>query len=136
MKSDIYKAGGILIKDRKLLVERSQGKDIFLTPGGRIEEGETAREALVRELFEEFRIKVLDSDLEEFGTFTSRSATSGDKILTMYVFFVKSWEGEPTPDNEIEEILWIDSSFLGKIKIGSIFEHEVIPRLKDKNLID
>src|SRR5688500_4909971 len=48
-RGDIYKAAGILIKDRKTVVERSQGKPVFVQPGGRIEEGETAEQALVRE---------------------------------------------------------------------------------------
>src|SRR4051812_20782408 len=50
---DIHKAGGIIIRDKKLLVERSKGKDFFKTPGGSIELGETPKQALVRELLEE-----------------------------------------------------------------------------------
>jgi len=33
----IHKAAGILIKDRKLLVEKSHNKQIFIAPGGSIE---------------------------------------------------------------------------------------------------
>ncbi len=38
---DIHKAAGIIIRDKKLLVERSKGKEFFIAPGGTIEEGET-----------------------------------------------------------------------------------------------
>ena len=49
---DIHKSGGVLIKDRRLLVTRSKGKDIFIAPGGKLEEGETAVQAIVREMME------------------------------------------------------------------------------------
>jgi 8-oxo-dGTP diphosphatase len=71
---DIHKAGGIIIRDRKLLLERSKGKSIFINPGGKVEPGETVTEALVRELMEEFRIKVRQEDLEVFGTFYAPAA--------------------------------------------------------------
>ncbi len=48
--SDIYKSAGILIKDRRLLVEKSFGKNFYIAPGGSIEPGETEEKALVREL--------------------------------------------------------------------------------------
>lgn len=134
--SDIHKAAGIIIRDKKLLVERSEGKDFFIAPGGSIEEGETPKQALVRELMEEFQIVVRENDLVEFDTFRAQAAGQEHRIVKMEVFVVNSWEGEPTPDNEVEEIRWITSAPEKGVKIGSIFEHEVIPRLKTDNLID
>lgn len=132
---DIHKAGGVLIQDRQFLVERSKGKEIFIAPGGSIEPGETPEQALVRELMEEFQVTVKEEDLEEFGTFYAQAAGQEDKRVRMDVFLVKKWQGEPTPDNEVEEIRWINSN-PGAIALGSIFEHEVLPRLKQSDLID
>lgn len=132
----IHKAAGIIIQDRKLLVERSIGKELFIAPGGKIEEGETPKQALVRELMEEFQIEVDEEDLTEFGTFRAVAAGQTDKIVEMEVFIVERWQGEPTADNEVEEIRWITSRPEEGIAIGSIFEHEVIPRLVAGNLID
>ncbi len=133
---DIYKAAGILIKDRKLLIEKSENKEFFIAPGGSIEEGETPKEALVRELWEEFNIKVSASDFEEFGHFHAKAAGQEENIVHMNVFIVKKWEGEPSPHAEVREIMWVTSDIPKDIKIGSIFEHEVIPRLKSLGLID
>lgn len=133
---DIHKAGGIIVKDRKLLLERSKGKELFINPGGKVEAGETVTQALVRELMEEFRITVAEADLEPFGTFYAPAAGQEHKWLQMDLFMVKRWEGEPTPDNEVEEILWVSSEFPPGVRTGSIFEHEVVPRLKALNLID
>ncbi len=133
---DIHKSAGIIIKDKKLLVERSKGKDFFISPGGSIEGDETSKQALIRELKEEFQIEVTINDLDFFGTFTAKAAGQNNKSLIMDVFIVTKWQGTPTPDNEVEEILWIDSNIPANIKVGSIFEHEVIPRLKKLGLID
>src|SRR3989344_6656545 len=102
---DIYKAGGILIKDRKFLVTRSRGKDIFYAPGGRIEQGEDPETALVRELEEELSIRVKKDCLKPFGTFLHPSAGKNHLTIKMAVFLVEAWEGEIVPSHEIEECL-------------------------------
>jgi len=91
---------------------------------------------LVRELLEEFKIKVKVSDLEKFGTFRHPAAGQDGKMVCMEVFLVKAFSGEIIPDNEVEEVRWITSNVPKEIKVGSIFEHEVIPRLKEEGLID
>lgn len=133
---DIHKSGGIIIRDRKLLVERSFGKEFFIAPGGSIELGETPRQALVRELQEEFAIDVDENNLVEFGTFFAEAAGRDGKTLRMDVFTVQGWDGEPRPNSEVEEIRWITSDIPGDMRVGSIFEHEVVPRLKQQDLID
>jgi len=133
---DIYKAGGILIQDRKFLVTRSRGKDIFYAPGGRIEQGEDSEGALVRELEEELSIRVKKEHLKPFGTFLHPGAGEDHFTIKMDVFLVEAWEGEIVPGHEIEEFLWITSHPPSNLKIGSIFGEEVLPRLKAKGLID
>ena len=135
---DIRNSGGILIKDRKLLVVRQKDKDFFIAPGGKLIGSETPVEALVRELNEEICIDVQPNDLSDFGGFTAPATGAEDKLLQMNVYLVNRWQGEITINEKdrVCEFRWIDSSDLGKIQLGSIFEHEVLPRLKNMNLID
>ena len=135
-KVDIHKAGGILIQNRKFLISRSKGKNSFISPGGKLEPGETPGEALVRELDEEFNVEIELKDLEKFGTFYAPAAEQEDRYLQMDIFLVNQWKGEIQANNEIEEILWINSSIPDQIKLGSVFQHEVLPRLKHEGLID
>ena len=134
-KIDIHKAGGILLKDRKILVCRQKGWGFF-APGGRVEAGETSEEALKRELKEECTIEVALKDLEKFGTFYALAAGQEGKYLQMDVFLVKRWEGEIQPSGEIEEIRWIDSHVPEGGELGSVIEHDVLPRLKKEDVID
>ncbi len=134
--SDIYKAAGIIIRDRKLLVERSKDKRFFIAPGGSIEPGETPEQALVRELMEEFTVSIVEQDLTEFGEFSAEAAGQEHRIVHMKVFVVAKFRGEPKPSSEVEEIAWVTSKNEHNLPLGSIFEHEVIPRLKKKDLID
>lgn len=132
---DIHKAAGILIRGKKLLVERSKGKKFFIAPGGSVEEGESVEQALVRELVEEFQIETDEKDFGYFDTFYAAAAGQEHKVVRMDVYRVSKWKGEPTADSEVEEVAWIDSSDVGEIAIGSIFEKEVIPRLASEGLI-
>jgi mutator protein MutT len=135
-RGDIYKAAGIIIQNRKLLHEKSLGKPAFIAPGGRIEAGETPRQALVRELKEELSITVNEADLEPFGIFTADAANHPGQKVHMEVFLVKQWQGEITPAAEVEELRWLDSSLPTDIQVGSVSTHDIMPRLKQQNLID
>lgn len=132
----MHKVGGILIRNRALLVTKSKNKEVFIAPGGKITRKETPTEALIRELAEELGISVLQEHLEIFGLFYAPAAGNEQQTLRMDVFFVKKWSGKLSPNNEVEQILWLTSHIPEEIKVGSIFEHEVIPRLKKENLID
>lgn len=135
-KYDIYKAAGIIIKDRKLLVDKSFGKDFYVSPGGKIETGETPIQALIRELNEEVSIVVNEKDIKVFGTFFAQSVNNTQLTLKMDVFLINSWQGEIAPSHEIESIAWVTSENSDQLPLGSVFEKDVIPKLKSLNLID
>lgn len=132
---DIRKAGGVIIRDRKLLVTRTTGKDFFITPGGKLKNDETPQLALQRELDEELQIAINAESLELLGTFYAEAAGHDGVMLEMAVYIVGDYTGELTPSSEVEEIRWVDSS-TDDIEIGSIFKHDVMPLLKSRNLID
>lgn len=133
---DIFKSAGIIIENRKLLVEKDMDKEFFISPGGKLEKGETSKEALVRELSEEFQISVRGKDLDFFGHFDAPASGQEYRIVHMDIFIVKKYSGEIRHGHKVEKLLWLNSDIPKNIKIGSIFEHEVIPRLKKKGLID
>lgn len=134
--SFIYTAAGILIKGRRLLGVREAGKRPFIAPGGQIEPGETATQALIRELKEELSLSVEENALEPYDIFTAEAVNHPGRQVHMQAFLVQSWQGNMTPHNEIEEICWLTSSSVFDTPIGLVFRHQLIPRLKREHLID
>lgn len=132
---DIHKAGGVILKDRHFLVTRSAGKDIFIAPGGKLEKDETPIDALAREMREEVQIEIDTTNLETLGTFFAEAAGKENQMLQMDVFIIHDFDGEISPSSEVEEIRWINTQ-TNDVEIGSIFEHDVMPLLKQRDLID
>lgn len=133
--TNIHKAAGVIIQDRQFLVTRSTGKDFFIAPGGKLEAGETVLEALAREMREELSIIVDMSTIENLGSFYATAAGDVSRQIQMDVFIIHDFSGEISPSSEVEEIRWINSQ-TDDISIGSIFQHDIAPLLKQRDLID
>ena len=99
-KQIIQKSAGLLIRDGKLLVARSKGKDMFIPPGGKPENDETAQEALVREMREETGLEVSPEQMSILGVYTALAAGNEDKVVTMTAIIVDA-QGDPTPCAEV-----------------------------------
>lgn len=54
----VNKSAAIVIKNRSVLYLRKRGFLFYILPGGKIETGETEREALEREVMEELRSRI------------------------------------------------------------------------------
>ena len=139
---DIYKASGLIIRDRQVLATRSKGKSMWIQPGGKLErddEGnyiETETQAVVRELHEEMGIEVQEDTLEKIGDFYAEAAGQNGKQLKLAAFIVHDFIGEPMPSSEVEEIRAFSSQIPEGIELASILEHDILPELKARNLID
>lgn len=124
-----------MIQGGKELLVRSRGKEHFVEPGGKLKAAETAVQALIRELKEELRVDIEKADLDEFDTYYAPAAGQEDQQLRLDVFRVYNWHGEIIPDSEIEEILWVGAKLPPNIKVGSILQHHIHPRLVEEGVI-
>jgi len=57
-------AGLLVVENRKLLLAYSRNKQCFYLPGGKIDKGETAAEALCREISEEMNVAIEEHELK------------------------------------------------------------------------
>jgi len=130
----IHKIGAIILRNKKLLVVRKKmpGRIEFIIPGGRKEDDETQEQTLARELREELGVQL--KSFSYFGSFDEEAIF--EKIpLHMDVYYVKV-EGYLEPRSEIKEYLWIDRNYKDKgIKLGSVLELHVVPRLIKQGLM-
>ena len=95
----------ILIMSRK---KKESFRDCWEFPGGKLNNGETYLEALVRELKEELNIKINIQELVNYSFFKHQYRAF---LLMMYVFEVKKWSGKIC-NNENEKIEWVSISEL------------------------
>jgi len=96
----------IWVRDGLLLAARSNHRDVFYLPGGKLEPGETYREALIREVTEEVGINLDASSIAEL--FTIRDIAHGlvNTRLEMHCFLARG-DGEPEASREIAALEWI-----------------------------
>ncbi len=96
MKKRIHIAAGIILSvDRKqVFITRREAKShqggLWEFAGGKVEVGENAQQAVIRELHEEVGI-----DATSLDHFLSLDHDYSDKLLSFDFFLIKQFEGEP-----------------------------------------
>lgn len=78
------------------------GKGNFVGLGGKLEPGESAVDATVREVFEEAGVVVAASDLEPRGRLTYHFPHRQAWSQESNVFVCRSWLGEPVGSDELD----------------------------------
>ena len=132
-KNFIDKLGLIVIKDRKHLVVKPRGKDYWLTPGGKREEGETDKEALIREINEELSLDLIPMSIKYFGVYEAQAQGKPEGTIVRIICYTSDYQGEMKPQAEIESIGWITTEQANEYTdTGRL----ILEDLKIKNLID
>lgn len=104
-------AAGILCdaKGRILIAERLGGgpfQGLWEFPGGKIDQGETAPQALSRELAEELGIEVTVC-----SPFMNLRHEYDDRVVTIEFFIVSEWNSDPV-GREGQELRWVPTEQL------------------------
>jgi 8-oxo-dGTP diphosphatase len=97
---------GVIVRDGRILIgQRPEGKSHAMEwefPGGKIETGETPRQALARELREELSIDArIGREIERY-----RYGYGGKSPLELIFFEVDGFTGEPV-NRVFQEIRWV-----------------------------
>jgi len=129
----IDKLGWIYIKDKKLLGARSKGKNVYYIPGGKREQRETDKEALIREIKEELDIELIPKSLRFINKFKAQAHGKPEGLIFQMTCYSADFTGGINPSSEIEEVVW----FTHKDKEGATPMIKIIlDWFKERDLID
>lgn len=96
-------------QDRLLLVQVRE-RECWELPGGKVDPGETAREAAVREVYEESGQRV-EADALRFAGYATTAIGPAGRILRGAVFTAETGEPRPfEPNDEIARIHWLSAA--------------------------
>lgn len=129
----IDKVGGVILKDKKILVQRKKNNmEECIIPGGKREGNETDFETLKRELDEELNVELVNAEF--LGGYDDIACFLDEPIhVQTYLAEIK---GKIKCKNEIKEAIWIDKDYKKNgIKVGSILGEHVIPNLVERGLM-
>jgi 8-oxo-dGTP diphosphatase len=118
---------GLLVRaDGKTLLVRKRETTTFIQAGGKIDSGETAQQALVRELNEELGISVDIRSLMPLGRFSASAANEAGVMIDAALFMVHC-DQDVRPAAEIEEAVWIEADARPDFPIAPLTSDHVLP---------
>ena len=118
----------IVIKDKKILLV-SDDSDIYWTPGGKQEPGETHLEAIDRELDEELKVKSTSARLYISYEAMHQARQEMQKVYC----YLTTISGDITPSSEITKYGWFSKDDMPKLMVS--IKNNLIPRLVEDKLL-
>ncbi|MFB2598860.1 NUDIX domain-containing protein [Herbiconiux sp. P17] len=99
-----------LVRDRRVLMVTARARDVYYMPGGKIDAGETAAEAAVREAFEEVTVRVDAANVHPLFTVTVQAHGEPEGRLVEMQVFEGVTPDAPTPSSEVDAVHWVTSA--------------------------
>jgi 8-oxo-dGTP diphosphatase len=76
-------------------------------PGGKVDQGETTREAIVREIVEELGVTIDPANLFEIS-FAASERVSGKGSIVLLLYGCREWRGDPRCLEDGAAVAWYD----------------------------
>ncbi|MGG3998847.1 NUDIX hydrolase [Anoxybacillus kestanbolensis] len=96
----------VLVKDGHVLLLKKPRRGWWVAPGGKMEQGESVREACVREYREETGIYLKNPKLKGVFTFVMKRGEEVVSEWMMFTFFAEHFDGENVVQCEEGELAW------------------------------
>ena len=139
----------ILMQDDKILLLKKPRRGWYAIPGGKMEQGESIKESVVREYREETSLHLQNPELAGVFTFTVRDKDTIVPEWMMFTFVCNACKGELTEHCNEGILEWVDRDKVTELPMAAgdrkIFEHVLTKNemlygsfsyTKDYNLID
>jgi len=120
-------AAALLIgADGRTLLVRKRGTQAFMQPGGKIEAGEPALQALARELQEELGVLIEPETAQFLGEFCAQAANEPGFEVNCQLYRLDV-QGDVAPAAEIEEVVWVDASAAEHLHLAPLTRDSILP---------
>ncbi|MEV8454192.1 NUDIX domain-containing protein [Streptomyces sp. NPDC052095] len=123
-------AAAVVEQGRLLVVSKQAAPEVFYLPGGKPDPGETAAEALARELDEELGVRPVAprflADIEAMAAL--------EKVPMRLTVFVAGLSGAPRPAAELAGMRWIDGGE-PDVRLAPAVRDQVLPLLRRDGLL-
>jgi 8-oxo-dGTP diphosphatase len=108
----------------RILLVRKRSSFFFMQPGGKREGGETALEALARELHEELGCTLLQTKF--LGIFRAPAANEPAHTVEADLYLAEI-SGEVKPGAEIDEVAWIEPRQTNNLPLAPLTQYQIFP---------
>jgi len=120
-------AAALLIgPDGRTLLVRKRGTQAFMQPGGKIDAGESAAVALVRELNEELGLIVDPTEAQFLGEFSAIAANEPGFEVNCQLYRLDVAQ-DVMPAAEIEEVVWVDAGGTDELHLAPLTRDSILP---------
>ena len=127
VRPTISVSAGVVLDGRgRALLVRKTGTRAFMNPGGKPEPGESAAEALCRELAEEVGLAIRPDELTYLGRYRADAANEPGHLVDAEVFAVTVAEADVRPRLEIAEAVWVDPARAG-VELAPLAADHLLP---------
>jgi ADP-ribose pyrophosphatase YjhB (NUDIX family) len=138
-------------KEKEILLgmkKRRFGEGKWNGVGGKLNEGETVKDALVRETKEEINVEIDSKDLTRVAILNFSFQNSPEWDQETHVFFIEKWNGDPSESEEMNpkwysvnslpfENMWVDDPFwLPRVLEGKKIKASFLFNDTGDNIID
>ena len=114
-----------------LLVVRKRGTTMWMLPGGKLDAGETAEQAVVREVGEELQVSLSSNDISFLGSFQAAAANEPDTWVSANVFRARLPDGQRfSLAAEIEAVDWLSLDVTVPATVAPLLREHIIPVLQ------
>jgi len=126
------KISWICLKDSKVLLAFSEGKEKPYFPGGQRESGENDVETLIREVKEELDVDIKVDTIHYFGTWSAQAYGKPEGAIVKSTCYMADFTGKLKPSSEVVKFVWLDYSnrdsitLVGQMILDCLFEKGLI----------